>query len=149
MLHPIQLVENIQEDRQIHKPPQPLDKGPTEMARDYLENENQEPLEVIKEMCLYTAIELQSQPDIRRGFKKHVLDFGMIATEPTDKGMKELDLFHPCYRVKRIQKKLKDIKDDLFLDILQNESLGLIKYQIIIEDNIEEGGGQQIGNKFF
>lgn len=41
------------------------------------------------------------------------------------------------------------MQDDLFLDILQNESLGLIKYQIIIEDNIDESGANQIGNKFF
>jgi hypothetical protein len=39
MLNPIQLVENIQEEKQLHKPNQPQDKGPTEMAKEYLENE--------------------------------------------------------------------------------------------------------------
>lgn len=90
-----------------------------------------EPLEIIKDMCVYSATELQCQPDIRRGFKKHIRDFGVIQTEPTEKGLKELDVFHPSYRVKRVNKKLKELADtDLFLDILQNEALGLIKYQI-------------------
>lgn len=90
-----------------------------------------EPLEIIKDMCVFSATELQCQPDIRRGFKKHIRDFGVLHTEPTEKGLKELDVFHPSYRVKRVNKKLKELADsDLFLDILQNESLGLIKFQI-------------------
>lgn len=119
------------------------------MAKEYMENDSQEPLEIIKDMCVYTAIELQSQPDIRRGFKKHVHDYGIIVSEPTEKGLKELDIFHPSYRVKRVSKKLKDMTDDLFLDIIQNESLGLITFTIMIEDNIEDVSANQIGNKFF
>ena len=88
-------------------------------------------LDVIKEMCIFSAAELQSQPDIRRGFKKHYYDYGVITTQPTEKGKKELDVFHPSYRVKRVSKKLSDLQNtDLFLDILQNESLGLITYNI-------------------
>lgn len=106
-----------------------------------------EPLEIIKDMCVYSAIELQCQPDIRRGFKKHIRDYGIILTEPTEKGRKELDVFHPSYRVKRVQKKLKELADtDLFLDILQNESLGLITFQIQIHDDNED---ERIGNKYF
>jgi hypothetical protein len=56
------------------------------MAKEYMESDSQEALEIIKDMCVYTAIEMQSQPDIRRGFKKHVHDYGLIATEPTEKG---------------------------------------------------------------
>ena len=36
MLGPLHLVENIQEDKQQHKPPQPLNIGPNEMAKEYM-----------------------------------------------------------------------------------------------------------------
>ena len=90
---------------------------------------------MLKEMCVYTAIELWCQPDIRRSFKKYVKDKGVIFTQPTTKGEKELDVFHPSYRVKRVRKRLQELNEsDLFLDILQNESQGLITCQIKVQD---------------
>ena len=69
LLNPIQLVENIREDqKQLHKPPQPSNTGPTEMAKEFMTTQA-EPLDVIKEMCTYSAIELQSSPEIRKSFK--------------------------------------------------------------------------------
>jgi len=56
-------------------------------------------------------------------------------------------VFHPSYRVKRVEKKIKDIQQsDLFLDILQNEQLGFIKFEIVINDNCDD---ERIGNRFF
>lgn len=150
MLGPIQLVENIQEGKQLHKPNQPLNIGPNDLAREYMRAGQRESLDVIKEMCVYTAIELSSQPDIRRGLKKHIYDYGYIVTQPTDKGSKELDVFHPCYRVKRVSKRLSELAEekngDLFLDILQNQQLGLIVFDIVIKDECED---ERIGNKYF
>ena len=40
MLNPIQLVENIQDEKQVHRPNQPKDKGPTEMAKEFMENDS-------------------------------------------------------------------------------------------------------------
>ena len=89
------------------------------MAKEYLKNQDQNPLTIIKEMCIYTATELSSEPDIRRGLKKHIYEFGKIKTQPTEKGMKELDVFHPSYRTKRVDKKVSELVDtDLFLEIL-------------------------------
>lgn len=97
-------------------------------------------------MCVYTAIELSSQPEIRRGLKKHILEFGYIQTTPTDKGNKELDVFHPSYRVKRVDKKISDLDNtDLFLDIIENDRLGLITYKIVIKDDCEN---ERLDNKF-
>lgn len=79
--------------------------------------------------------------------KKHIYEYGVIETRPTDKGLKELDVFHPSYRIKRLNKKLSDLQDtDLFLEILQNESLGLITFNISIQDDCDD---ERIGNKFF
>ena len=103
-------------------------------------------MQVIKDMCTYTALELSSEPDIRRGLKKHIYEFGVIKTEPTEKGMKDLDVFHPSYRVKRVSKKLSQLRDDLFIDILHHESMGLITFSIKIEDDCKD---EKIGNKYF
>ena len=134
LLSPIEIVENINEDKQMHRPTQPTILA-VEMAKEYA-NANlikdaidQKKamdiyLDVLKEMCLFAAAELQSQPDIRRGLKKHIYDNGVLQTQPTDKGKKELDVFHPSYRVKRLNKKLSDMKEndttatDLFLDVM-------------------------------
>ena len=62
--------------------------------------------------------------------------YGILRTEPTKKGTKELDVCHPCYRVKRVNKRLSELmKTDLFLDILENESQGLIKFSIKVENS--------------
>jgi hypothetical protein len=46
-----------------------------------------------------------------------------------------------------VSKKLKELQNtDLFLDIIQNENLGLIKFQIIIQDDNDD---ERIGNKYF
>jgi len=69
-------------------------------------------------MCDYTVLELQSQPDIRRFFKNFVKENGFLETEQTEKGKKELDIFHPSYRVKKVKKWLKELEnDDFFLDV--------------------------------
>ena len=76
---------------------------------------------------------------MRLGFKKSVYENGILVTEPTEQGLKELDVCNPCYRVKRVHKKLSELhKTDLFLDILQNEAMGLIKYSIVIQDVNDE-----------
>jgi hypothetical protein len=119
----------------MHKPPQPNVLA-VDMAKEYanpkLISDNKDNtkkqmdiyLEVLKEMCLFAASELQSQPDIRRALKKHIYDNGILQTHPTEKGKKELDVFHPSYRVKRLNKRLNEIKQndlcatDVFLDVL-------------------------------
>jgi len=88
------------------------------------------------------------QPYIRQLVKKHFYDNGFITTVPTEEGGKVLEILHPSYRVKRINKmKLSQLllnnverstesgrSGDLFLDILQNEQKGLIKVEINLEE---------------
>lgn len=90
------------------------------MAREYPINE---PMKVLKDMCQYTAAEIMSLPEVRLGYKKFVYQYGVLRTEPTLKGSKEIDVCHQCYRVKRVNKSLSELKKtDLFLDILENEA---------------------------
>ena len=145
MISPIQLQENLTEEKQVHKPVNPKE-GPTEMAKQYLRHDKEQALAVIKDMCTFTALELSAEPDIRRGLKKHIYEFGVLQTSPTEKGLKELDIFHPSYRVKRVSKKLSQLNDDLFIDILQHHGMGLIEFKIVIEDDCKD---EKIGNKYF
>lgn len=70
-------------------------------------------------MFKYAAVELQVNPEIRKNFKKFVKEHGTIISQPTEKGIKELDVLHASYRVKRVNKRLQDLDEpDLFLDIL-------------------------------
>ena len=79
---------------------------------------------------------------MRQRFKQSVYECGVIRTEPTEKGSKELDVCHPCYRVKRVCKRLSElVSTDLFLEILQNDALGLITYTISCEG---EGDADQV-----
>jgi len=106
------------------------------MAREYPGKDH---LDIVREMCQFTAAEIQCQPEVRQGFKKSVYENGVLVTEPTEQGLNELDVCHPCYRVKRVHKKLSELqKTDLFLDILHNEAQGLIKYSIVIQDKNDE-----------
>lgn len=71
-------------------------------------------------------------------FKENFREYGSVSTNPTEQGRKDLDLFHPNYRVKQVLKrKIKDLLtegSDLFLDILQCEKAGLV--EIYIENDI-------------
>lgn len=145
MLHPIQLQENLNEDNQLHNPENPK-VGPTELAKEYARKEGEQPLDIIRDMCTYTAIELSSEPDIRRGLKKHIYEYGWIKTQPNDKGKKDLDVFNPTYRTKYVDRKISELNDDLFLEILQNEEKGLINYHIQIRDDSPD---EKIGNRYF
>lgn len=72
-----------------------------------------------------------AQPYVRSVMKNHFYKDAHLTTKPTEKGNKELDVFHPSYRVKRINKRplsdfhprhrdmrQKSDAEDLFLDII-------------------------------
>lgn len=97
-----------------------------------MNEQNSEEMKVLSGACEFASAELAAQPYIRKNFKEHFYEFGTITTTPTDKGMKDLDIFHPSYRVKRITKepivnfhpwfrkvrKSEERDDELFLDII-------------------------------
>jgi hypothetical protein len=68
---------------------------------------------------------------------------GCITTEPTEKGKKDLDVFHPSYKIKRINKEpiknFFDNLDDRFIDIIKNMNQQLITLKISIDKNSEKG----------
>lgn len=111
LLHPIELGWNLFEDKMIHFPPQSQNVKLFDMAREYLSEDATDNvfMDFFKDVCKFAMIELTCQPEIRRGLKKHIYEFGVLETQPTLKGLKELDVFHPSYRVKRLAVRVQDL----------------------------------------
>jgi hypothetical protein len=85
----------------------------------------------------FASVEISVHPYIRRRVKTWFLQNGFLKTTPTEEGKKTLDVMHSSYRVKRVEARISDLfvkpysqmdspYGDIFLDILQNESRGLI-----------------------
>ena len=51
----------------------------------------------------YAALELSVQPRLRARAKEHMTNIGTVSTDPSEQGKKDLDPFHPSFRVKRIK----------------------------------------------
>jgi len=63
----------------------------------------------------------------------------LLYTEPTESGQKELDVFHPSYRVKRIKaKKLDSFDGDLFLDVMHHAEKGVIVATMVLPDSAKD-----------
>jgi len=50
----------------------------------------------------FAAEELAAEPYLRQQIKKEFFEKGTLTTAPTEKGKKDLDVFHPSYRVKNL-----------------------------------------------
>lgn len=110
------------------------------MATRYINDQYQNAHNVHKGVCKFAAIELSSQPLIRRMMKSTLNENGYMSTVLTEQGKKDLDLFHASYRVKLVQKMpLSQLKNqnDLYLDILQSEKAGLISVEIAMDESKE------------
>ena len=68
--------------------------------------------------------------------KQVINEHGTISTELTEQGKKDLDLFHPSYRVKTVKNlALSRLRshNDIYLDILQCEKSGLLHVNIAVD----------------
>ena len=122
-----------------HVPPRPTET-PLALATRYINDQYQNAHSVHKAVCKFAAVELSAQPLIRNQMKNTLNENGYLSTVLTEQGKKDLDLFHPSYRVKLVQKMpLSQLKNqnDLYLDILQSEKAGLITVDIAMDESKE------------
>ena len=59
-----------------------------------------------------------------------------MTTETTEQGKKDLDLFHPSYRVKCVNKMPLSVlkyQNDIYLDIIECEKAGLITVHVNVD----------------
>lgn len=92
-------------------------------------------LELMKCACSLLASEILVYPPFRLYFFNILKSYAKLCSYPTEKGIKELDIFNPSFRVKRLRNKpLQSFTNDLFLDIIRCEKEGLITYAIDIDN---------------
>ncbi len=139
---PSQFIDNLSNSAQNYLPPQSYEEidQKLECVTDPAKKE-----EILNSIRQFAAIELSVQPYFRKHVKIYLYENAILRTQPTEEGVKIIDIFSPSYRVKHISgRPLKSFKHekidgfydttnggfaeqgDLFLDILQNESKGLI-----------------------
>lgn len=112
VLRPLQFLENVDEDRIVHRPEPPENLKFRDVLYEYVppeadgEVDKKKAEHFLQDTLLYVAVELWCQPKLRKLFKDHIRENGVLVTQPTEKGTKELDLLHSSYRVKRINKRL-------------------------------------------
>ena len=130
-------LENLKAKQALHQPPQP-ESDPYTEAKMYL-NEQYPSEEVVRYgVCTFAAIELSAQPYIRNDIKKFVNEHAHMTTELTEQGKKDLDLFHPSYRVKTVRRlPLSDLQNhnDLYLDVIECEKAGLITVNVNVDND--------------
>jgi len=114
------------------QPPEITDMQPQKVAAEYKSAAFNEEIKVLTGVCRFAAEELSTEPYLRSMLKELMRTKGTISTEPTEKGKKDLDVFHPSYRVKHIKDELLSEKctDDLFIEIERMEEQGLIKSSV-------------------
>ena len=101
-LKPAELIDNLIEMAQFHKPPA-LQISTKEFLRKYASGEADQTEALLAQAIKYAALELSVQPRLRARAKEHMSNIGTVTTEPSEQGKKDLDPFHPSFRVKRIK----------------------------------------------
>jgi transcription elongation factor SPT6 len=119
----------------IVSPPEP-EVQPEKLAEDYICPIFDLEIKVMTAGCKFLALELFSFPFIRNYARISFKTQCTISTDPTEEGKKELDAFHPSFRVKRVRNKpIETFNNDLFLDILESEKKGWITLTVNFGDN--------------
>lgn len=83
-------------------------------------------------MIRFASEELGAEPYLRTILKDLYTKNGTLSTAPTEKGKKDLDVFHPSYKIKQIKMEpiSNFLNDDRFIDIQKHVDAGLITLNI-------------------
>jgi hypothetical protein len=130
-LRPSDFAKNLRANAMVVKMKR-MPTSPSIMGDQYLSEKMITVLEVLVSACSFIADELATHPVVRKCVFDRYMQGVKISTRPTEKGEKELDVFHPSYRCKRLTfVPLDKFHDDLWVDILQCKEKSLI--EIIFE----------------
>ena len=132
----LELIKNKENLNKLLHPPVP-DITLSEMIQKIkLENIVKE--KAMENMCNLMAKEMLCHPFIKEYAYDYLRHNCYVSTEPTEEGNKQLDVFNPNFRTKRVKERpIKSFVDDLFLDIYQREKEKLINVNIEIKQDPE------------
>ena len=136
-LPPFQVAENLKKIQMneldnVTKPSEPK-VNPILLVKDYLNKTINQEMFFFTHACDYYALTIGTHPYIKTLLWKHYVDNATLSTEPTQKGLKELDINHELYKTKRILNRKvssffeNDNKGCDYMDILSSEKQGYIK----------------------
>lgn len=87
-----------------------------------------------KTITKYLCYELYSYPELRRILKEKYYKRLVISTQPTKKGIQDIDLYSIYYPVKRIKDKpVSTLKREVWILAQQAHKLGLITIELRFE----------------
>eukprot|EP00826_Nyctotherus_ovalis_P033985 TRINITY_DN2781_c0_g4_i9.p1 TRINITY_DN2781_c0_g4~~TRINITY_DN2781_c0_g4_i9.p1 ORF type:complete len:1481 (+),score=370.11 TRINITY_DN2781_c0_g4_i9:244-4686(+) len=134
-LRPKELNENLKAKKKEKSPPEiatPLQILATTCLAPAAPNTE---IFITSQAVAYIANEIAAtQPLLRKNIRAFMLDNSLLSTLPTEKGEKELNAWHPHYRVKRIlNRPLTTLQDDIWLAAKCGESEGLVTCGIRFE----------------
>ena len=136
-LPPFQVAENLKkiqmnEFDNVIKPSEP-NVNPILLVKDFLNQTINQEMFFFTQACDYYALTIGTHPYIKKLLWKHYVDNATLSTEPTQKGLKDLDINHELYKTKRILNRKvssffeNDNKGCDYMDILSSEKQGYIK----------------------
>ena len=133
----IELIKNKENLSKLIRPPEP-ECSLSELLAEY-KSKNLPDHKVMENISNLIGREMINHPYIKEFVYEYYRNNCYISTNPTEEGNKQLDVFHPSFRTKRIRDRpIKTFNDDLFLDILQREKEKLIEISIQIKENEDE-----------
>jgi len=104
---------------------------------DLINSQFQSEDQILKAISKFLAKGLSAHPDIRNFVKKLIFKKGLVSTEPSEKGEKELDVFSPFFKVKRlVDKPIAKFKDDSYFLMHYLDKEGLIKIKLDIPKEV-------------
>lgn len=134
-LTPEQFAENLRDSYQRHEVEQdPSD--PFEVAKNYITTHFTTVEEVLEAARFVVARQIAREPVLRKSVREIYYERAKISVRPTKKGMKEIDEFHSCYKIKYLKSKpVREITGDEFLKLKIAEQDKLLT--ITIADRFE------------
>ena len=142
----LELIKNKESLSKLLRPPEP-DCSISELLQDYIPSNlsqssgksNLSETKVVENLCYLIGKEMINHPYIKEYVYEYLRNNCYVSTNPTEDGKKQLDVFHPSFRTKRIRERpIKTFNDDLFLDIIQREKEKLIEINIEVKENEDE-----------
>ena len=133
----IELIKNKENLSKLLRPPEP-ECSLSELLGEY-KSKNMPDHKIMENISNLIGKEMINHPYIKEFVYEYYRNNCYVSTNPTEEGNKQLDVFHPSFRTKRIRDRpIKTFNDDLFLDILQREKEKLIEINIQIKENEDE-----------
>ena len=130
----IELIKNKENLSKLLRPPEP-DIPLSELLQSFKPQHLTE-TEFMENICKLIGEEMIKHPYIKDFVYEYLRNNCYVSTTPSEEGNKQLDVFHPSFRTKRIKDKpIKTFsEDDLFLDVIQREKDKLIEVKIQVKE---------------